>query len=274
MYEWDAKEYFKNSSQQRKWAKELMGKLKLRGDERVLDIGCGDGKVTAEIAKSLTKGSILGIDSSQGMVNFAREKFLEKQIPNLAFKTIDVKYMSFENEFDIVFSNACLHWIIDHLLVLKKISMSLNPGGRILIQMGGKGNATEIIEVLNEMLQDNKWNEFFDGFAFPYGFYGVEEYKQWLSEAGLSIIRIELLPKDMTHKGKEGLSSWIRTTWLPYTQRLPEELQEEFIGELADRYIEKYPLDKDGLVHVAMVRLEVEAEKKDPRISTFTKKDS
>ncbi|MFC1923888.1 methyltransferase domain-containing protein [Chloroflexota bacterium] len=262
MYEWDAQEYHESSSQQQKWAKELINKLKLKGDERVLDIGCGDGKVTAEIARSLTKGSILGVDSSEEMVSFARENYFKKHIPNLSFKMVDVKHMSFDNEFDVVFSNACLHWVIDHLSILKNICRSLNPGGAILIQMGGKGNAAEIIEILNEMLQGEKWNEFFNGFSFPYGFYGVEEYKQWLNEAGFTAIRVELIPKDMTHEGKEGLSSWIRTTWLPYTQRLPQELQEEFINELAGRYIEKYPLDMDGLVHVAMVRLEVEAEKR------------
>jgi len=261
VYEWDAKEYHRSSSQQQKWAIELIGKLKLKGNERVLDIGCGDGKVTAEIARSLTRGSIIGIDSSQEMIRFAQDNYLEKNVQNLSFMTIDVKDMSFSNEFDVVFSNACLHWVVGHLPVLKNISKSLNPGGKILIQMGGKGNVAETIDVLNEMIQDKKWHKYFDEFPFPYGFYGVEEYKQWLKETGLRAIRVELIPKDMVHEGKEGLSSWIRTTWLPYTQRLPEELQEEFINEIADSYIKKYPLDKDAFVHVAVVRLEVEAER-------------
>lgn len=205
----------------------------------------------------------MGIDSSQEMIRFAQENFPLDKFPNLSFKKIDVREMPFDNEFDVVFSNACLHWVIDHLPVLIKIKKSLKSGGRILIQMGGKGNAANIFEVLEEMFQNEKWGRFFNRFPFPYGCYGVEEYKQWLNEAGLKTIRVELIPKDMAHKGKEGLLGWIRTTWLPYIQRLPEELQEKFINELADRYIEKYPLDKAGFVHIAMMRLEVEAEKKD-----------
>ncbi|MFH1441986.1 MAG: methyltransferase domain-containing protein [Candidatus Omnitrophota bacterium] len=261
IYNWDAKEYHKSSSEQQKWAKELIGKLNLRGDERVLDIGCGDGKVSVEIAKCLPKGFVLGIDNSQEMIRFALKNFPPEKFSNLVFEKIDAIDLPFDNEFDIVFSNACLHWVIDHLSVLKRIKKSLKQGGgKVLIQMGGKGNAAKILEVLEEMLKENRWSKFYNGFAFPYGFYEAEEYKRWLNEAGLKPTRIELIPKDMAHKGKEGLLGWIRTTWLPYIQRLPEELWEEFINELADRYIEKHPLDKDGFVHIAMIRLEVEAE--------------
>lgn len=263
MYEWDAKKYNENSSQQQKWARELLAKLKLKGNERVLDIGCGDGKVTMEISRYLTGGSILGIDNSQEMIGFAQNKFPPDQYHNLAFKKIDVRCLDFNNEFDVVFSNATLHWVIDHAPVLKKIERSLTPGGRALMQMGGKGNAAGIYDIFESMFQDARWKRFFDGFPSPYGFYGVEEYRQWLDDAGLKAHRVELIPKDMVHQGKKGLSGWIRTTWMPYTQRLPEELQEEFISELADRYIDKYPVDKDGFVHIAMIRLEVEFEKKD-----------
>jgi len=263
MYQWDAEEYRDNSSQQQRWAIELISKLRLKGDERVLDIGCGDGKVTVEIADFLVRGSIMGIDSSEEMISYARGKFPADKFPNVTFEKMDARDMSFSNEFDVVFSNATLHWVVDHPPVLGKIRESLNPRGRVVIQMGGKGNADSVLDIFEEMLKYKKWARFFNGFTFPYGFYGVEEYRQWLEESDLRSLRVELIPKDMTHKGKEGLSGWVRTTWLPYTQRLPEELQEDFIEELATRYIDRYPLDEDGLVHIAMVRLEVEAEKKD-----------
>ncbi len=126
--------------------------------------------------------------------------------------------------------------------------------------MGGKGNAAKILEVLEPMIESEKWSMYFTNFSFPYGFYGPEEYKEWLKQVGLKAKRIELIPKDMIHKGKEGLAAWIRTTWLPYTQRVPKELREEFIDELVDKYVEKHPLDSEGFVHVPMMRLEVEAE--------------
>lgn len=260
MYKWDAEEYHKNSSEQLKWAKELILKLQLKGSERVLDIGCGDGKVTAEIAKLLPNGSVLGVDNSEEQILFARKSFPSDRFPNVAFQVMDVRNMSFDREFDVVFSNATLHWVIDHLPVLKGIKKSLKPSGRILLQMGGRGNAAKILEILEKMMKSRKWSGCFTNFSFPYGFYGPEEYKEWLEQAGLEAKRVELIPKDMIHKGKEGLAAWIRTTWLPYTQRVPEGLREEFIKELVDKYVEKHPLDNNGYVHVPMVRLEVEAE--------------
>ncbi|MCP4750103.1 MAG: SAM-dependent methyltransferase, partial [Proteobacteria bacterium] len=73
--------------------------------------------------------------------------------------------------------------------------------------------------------------------------------------------RVELIPKDMVHNGQSGLEGWIRTTWLPYTLRIPSEQREGFINELASQYIEKNPADANGGVHVDMIRLEVEATK-------------
>jgi trans-aconitate 2-methyltransferase len=71
--------------------------------------------------------------------------------------------------------------------------------------------------------------------------------------------RLELISKDMTQKGKEGLAGWIRTTWLPYTEKIPANLQDEFIDEIINLYSKKFPIDENGLFHVKMVRLEVEA---------------
>ncbi len=258
MYKWDAKDYHKSSIEQQKWAQELILKLALKGSERVLDIGCGDGKVTADIAKKLPDGSILGIDNSEEMISFARDNFSPKTYPNLDFQLMDARNLNFINEFDVVFSNATLHWVIDHLSVLKGIKRSLKPGGRVLLQMAGKGNAAQILEVLQKIVDSGKWHGYFTDFAFPWGFYGAEEYNIWLKNAGLRAKRVELIPKDMTQKGKEGLSGWVRTTWLPYIQRVPEGRRDEFIEEIVNTYIKSYPPDNEGSIHVQMMRLEVE----------------
>ncbi|MFB0563557.1 MAG: trans-aconitate 2-methyltransferase [Candidatus Lokiarchaeia archaeon] len=259
MYKWDAEDYHKSSSEQQKWARELILKLKLKGNERVLDVGCGDGKVAAELAQQVPDGSVVGIDNSEQLIRFAQMSFPPDRYPNLTFEPMEAKQLIFDAEFDVVFSNACLHWIIDHLPVLKGIKKSLKPSGRILLQMGGKGNAAKILEVLKPMIESGKWSSYFTNFSFPYAFYGSKEYKEWLEQVGLKSKRIELIPKHMVHKGKGGLVAWIRTTWLPYTQRVPEELREEFIEELVDKYIKINPLDSEGFVHVPMMRLEVEA---------------
>lgn len=256
MYKWNAKDYHKSSAEQQKWARELILKLALKGNERVLDIGCGDGKVTAEIAKKLPDGSVLGIDNSIEMISFARDNF--SIYPNLAFQLVDARNMNFISEFDVVFSTTALHWVIDHLPVLRGIKRSLKPGGRVLLQMAGKGNAAEILEVLETIVYSKKWHGYFTDFAFPWAFYGKDEYNVWLKDVALKAKRVELIPKDMIQKGKEGLSGWIRATWLPYIQRVPEGRRDEFIGEIVERYIENYPPDNEGFIHVQMIRLEVE----------------
>lgn len=260
-YYWNASDYAKNSSQQQQWARELISKLNLRGNERLLDIGCGDGKITAEIASCLPDGQVIGVDNSDEMINLARNRYSSQTYSNLHFRVEDANRLPFCNEFDVVFSNAALHWVLDHLPVLQGIARSLKHEGKILLQMGGKGNAADVISILDDMILSKEWAMYFDGFGFPYGFYGPDDYRGWLDNVGLKPIRVELIPKDMIHQGRTGFSSWIRTTWLPYTQRLPESRREDFIGELVDAYTLEFPEDDRGFIHVRMIRLEVEALK-------------
>jgi len=260
-YSWDAKDYAAQSTNQQKWARELIVKLNLQDYEHILDIGCGDGKVTAEIASHLPKGKIIGIDNSSSMIELAQRNFPNTNYPNLYFELGDARTFLFSYQFDIIFSNAVLHWVIDHRPVLKKMYDCLKPGGRILLQMGGKGNAAEILNVLDEMMLEDQWKSYFMKYDFPYGFHGDKEYRTWLTETNFIIKNVELISKVMTHPDKERLEGWIRTTWLPYTQRIPETLREQFVRELATRYIQKQPPGPEGNIEIDMMRLEVEAEK-------------
>jgi trans-aconitate 2-methyltransferase len=261
-YQWNAVDYAQSSSIQQQWAHELIRQLRLKGNEKLLDIGSGDGKVTAEIASCLLSGSIIGIDSSDAMIALAQSKYPTDGFPNLRFQRGDASRLKFENEFDLVFSNATLHWIIDQRSVLQGIYKSLKHGGKILLQMGGRGNAANVLAVFDKLIETNEWRSFFQGFTFPYGFYDAEEYRQWVYEAGFHEIRIELIPKDAIHKDRAAFKAWIRTTWLPYTQRVPKEKRDIFIAQLADDYLQHHSVDEHGRVHVNMMRLEVEAVKR------------
>jgi len=129
------------------------------------------------------------------------------------------------------------------------------------VQTAGKGNAQDIILILTDLLTENQWKQYFEGFSFPYGFFSAEEYRAFLLEAGLKPLRLELFPRDMKHAGKEGLAGWIRTTWLPYTERLPVKLRDLFVKEIVCRYLKNHAIGADGVVHLGMIRLEVEAYK-------------
>ena len=261
-YKWDAREYEKHSQGQQKWARELIEKISLKGTENVLDLGCGDGKVTAEISEIVSKGSIIGVDNSAGMIKLARDKHSTAIYPNLSFQAMDALNLNFNDCFDLIFSNAVLHWVKDQKPVIKGMFKSLKQGGRVLIQMGGKGNAAGIVDVLSELQTEKKWHSYFNEFNFPFCFPGTDEYKSLLQNYGFTLNRIELIPKKMQHGGIEDLKGWIRTTWLPYTERVPEEERESFIDIVAKKYIDRYSANSKGIINVQMMRLEVEAVKK------------
>ena len=256
-YKWDAREYEKHSLGQQKWARELIEKILLKGTENVLDIGCGDGKVTAEISKLVRKGSIIGIDNSGEMIKLASDRHSAAKYPNLSFKKMDAGNLQFNERFDLIFSNAVLHWIKNQKPVIKGMFKSLKKGGKVLIQMGGKGNAAGIVDVLSELKTEKKWCPYFDEFNFPFYFPGTNEYKTLLLDFGFTLKRIELIPKKMDHRGIDALKGWIRTTWLPYTERIPEEERESFIDIVSKKYILRNTPNSKGIINVQMVRLEV-----------------
>ncbi len=253
---WNAKDYAKNSSAQESWANELLSKLALQGNEHLLDIGCGDGKITFSIAQKLINGSVTGIDRSKNMIELAKDQF---NLPNLTFFTMDATEISITEKFDVAFSNATLHWVKDHKSVLSGLKKHLNKNAKILFQMGGYGNAQEILEVVNQVIESEKWKPYFDNFSFPYRFCKIQDYEKWLPEAGYGATRVELISKDMVHENIEGLKGWLRTTWFPYTDQLPENKKEEFLSLVVNEYTKAHPVDAEGKTHVNMVRLEVAA---------------
>ena len=258
-YDWNADDYKRHSKGQKKWADELLTKIDLLGNEKVLDLGCGDGKITVELAKKVPNGFVIGGDYSVAMIDLASKEHY-KPNANYSFEIVDAKKLKYQSEFDFIFSNAALHWVIDHRPVVQGLFRALKPGGKILLQMGGRGNAAGPIKVLDKMISTD-WAKYFKDFQFPYGFYGTEEYSKLLTENGFRIIRNILIPKDMIHQTRADFEGWIRTTWLPYTQRLPEEKRKDFIKELTDRYLAQFPMDSEKRIHVAMVRIEIEALK-------------
>lgn len=260
---WDPKTYTKSSSAQKIWAEELLSKVSIRGDEKILDIGCGDGKITAGISCLVPRGPVVGLDNSLEMLSFARSQFPAEEWPSLQFQQGDARDLPYDNQFDLILSFAALHWVFDHRPVLAGIRRSLRRQGRVFMQFGGKGNAASVLDIAGELILEDKWSRYFEGFSFPYAFYGPEEYRAWMDASGLRTVRVELLQKDMVQRGREGLASWIESTWLPYIERVPEELRSDFIWAVVERYIRLHPPDENGDVHVRMVRLEVEAWKDD-----------
>ena len=277
---WNAAAYAANSAVQQSWARELIAKLKLRGDEHILDVGCGDGKITAELAHAVPRGAVVGMDASAEMISFARKTFPPAKISNLKFQVCDAREINLVGrvtpcapavskprptfdaaKFHLVFSNAALHWVDDHEAILHGTASVLKSGGRLLISCGGKGNAHDVFLAIRPVMRLKRWREFFRKMPLPYFFYAPSDYEKWLPKSGFKINAVKLAPKDAAYDGAEGFATWLRTTWLPFTQRVPENLRAEFIVAVTQRYLAKHPPDANNQIHVRMVRLEIDAVK-------------
>jgi trans-aconitate methyltransferase len=263
MYHWNAADYARHSAGQERWAWELIGKAAFAPDDRVLDVGCGDGRITAVIARLVPEGTVVGMDLSPVMVKHALGQFPASEFPNLTFTEADARALPFERAFTFVFSNAALHWVRDHRPVIAGIARALVPGGRCLLQMGGRGMGADVIRAFNEIARQPAWSRWYDGFESTYGFHGDDDYRVWLAEAGLEAERVELIPKDMVHADRAAFVGWLRTAWHPYTSPVPGERRADLLELVADRYLDAHPPDAEGRVHVVAIRLEVQARRVD-----------
>ena len=174
---------------------------------------------------------------------------------------MDARKIKFAQSFDVIFSNAALHWVDDHEKILRGAASVLKSGGRLVVSSGGKGNAHDVFLALRPEMRLKRWRNFFRKMPAPYFFYSPGDYEKWLPKFGFKIHALKLAPKDATYGGTEGFATWLRTTWIPYIQRVQENLREEFISAVTARYAAKHPPDADGKIHVKMVRLEIDAIK-------------
>ena len=134
-HEFDGKKYAAASAHQKEWGAKLIQELSISGTERILDLGCGDGALTSQLA-ALTQGTVIGIDASHGMIEAAKSH----QADNLSFEVYDINSLDFESEFDVVFSNAALHWIKSHKALLGNVFRALKSGGILKFNFAGDGN--------------------------------------------------------------------------------------------------------------------------------------
>ena len=260
---WDPVDYHEHSYPQYAFALELIERLRLNGDERILDVGCGDGKVTAALATRVPRGSVLGIDVSTEMIVFARTMFPTSAHPNLSFFYGDAAKLTFRHEFDIVVAFASLHWIKDLSTALRGIKQSLAPGGHFFAQLVAKRHATaEVTSPLHrarkEVMDRPAWRTYFDGFE-QHRAYSADECEQLLRDAGFVLRRCEFVTVEVTHQDADALKGYARSTWHRYTDRIPPQKRDALLNEVVQRCIELSPADRSGRIHVHASMLEIDA---------------
>jgi ubiquinone/menaquinone biosynthesis C-methylase UbiE len=220
---WDGKYYQKHAKPQHASGVAALANYQFRGDEWILDIGCGDGKTSAKIAEQVPRGRVVGIDTSTSMLAVAKQAY--GNIKNLEFHLQDAMVMHFEQKFDLVVSFFAMHWIKDQAAVLKNVYQVLKPGGRVIMRMSG-GNQPEIDEVFKR----EPWKTLIKKQAW----HGktTQEYEQMLQELGFEIIEARTVWGTRVYPNFQALVDGLMI-WVPHETGLPAKQAEQFAQELA-----------------------------------------
>ena len=222
---WDGRDYERHSSHQRAWGSDLIGQLSLHGDERILDLGCGDGSLTRLLAERVPRGSVVGIDAAAQMLDAARDKCG----PNMAVRHLDITDLNDETAFDVVFSNASLHWVHDHAVVLQAIHRALRPGGLLLAQFGCDGNCPNLLACLRHQMAISPFSEAFAVFRWPWFFPTLPAYEDLLRDSPFTEWRVWMQRRDQRFPSADAMVGWIDNPCLiPFVQALPAGLRKSF----------------------------------------------
>jgi trans-aconitate 2-methyltransferase len=233
MSEWQGAEYEGVATLQQWLADKSLASLTLAGTERVLDVGCGNGKVTAEIAARLPGGSALGVDPSHDMVEFARRTHVA---PNLAFEVGDARTLSYRGRFDLVVSFNALHWVHEQDAALRGIHASLRPGGRAFLQMVSRGEREPLEDVIEEVCASPRWAASFAGHSAPHVHFAPDDYRAMAAAAGFRVEGIDVMDGSWDFRTREAFAHWAHATFVFWAGELPEDRRDAFIEDVLDRY--------------------------------------
>jgi trans-aconitate methyltransferase len=218
--QWNARLYDDRHSFVWKMAAGLLDLLEAKPDERILDLGCGTGHLTSQIAASGAR--VVGVDRSPDMIQQAREKY-----PNLPFEVMDAREIAFPEPFDAIFSNATLHWIKEPEKVIAGIVKSLKPGGRFVAEFGGKGNVAALMVAI-----ERAWHELeLPGpAANPWYYPSVAEYSGLLDKHGLEVTYATLFERPTPlDDGELGLRNWLSMFGGVFVEKLTPDQREQAI---------------------------------------------
>ncbi len=255
--QWDGEQYLNNSNLQYKWANSYIQKFQLSGWEKILDIGCGDGRITAIIAQSVPNGFVLGIDASESMIQVAQDLKNKINLKNLDFIKRDAIQLGFENEFDFIVSFSCFHWIPDHLAALQEVEKALKPGGKVFLYFAPDHGRDRFDHAIYAVVTSPKWAPYFSDFSNPFSLVTPSQFTTYAEEAHLLLKRIEIITVDEVFPSKAAFSAWM-TGWMSHLKQLPKELHQEFLEEIIDCYLKKHPIDTENKLHYIDYWMEVE----------------
>lgn len=225
--EWDAATYDRISEPQARWGAHLLTRLDLAGDERVLDAGCGSGRVTEMLAERLPQGRLVALDRSQNMLDEAAKR-LERFGSRIEYVCADLAGpLPLGEPVEAVFSSATFHWVPDQDGLFHNLAAVARPGARLVAQCGGEGNIASVMEALLQVG---------DGWDGPWSYPGVEETRQRLEASGWVEVETWLHDEPTRFEAGPPFETYLRTVILrAHVDRLPEERRDDFVRAVAAR---------------------------------------
>jgi trans-aconitate 2-methyltransferase len=235
--EWDGDTYDRISAPMEALGREVLARLDLRGEEVVLDAGCGSGRVTELLAKRLPRGRVIAVDESPSMADAARRRLGS----GADVRVVDLLELDLEEPVDAILSTATFHWISDHDTLFRALHSALRPGGRLAAQCGGEGNIHVLRGRARELLARDPYAEHFAGWRAPWNYAGPEQTRERLHAAGFASAECWLTPspRQLEHP-REFLATVI---FEPHVRQLPEQLRERFLDELLEHLGEPVIVD-------------------------------
>lgn len=243
--EWDASTYQRISVPHEEWAEAVLARLPLRGDETVLDAGCGTGRVTRMLVERLPEGRVIAVDGSAAMVEKVREVIRPQDRAEVA----DLTALKLGEQVDAVVSSAVFHWIHDHELLFRRLRSTLRPGGRLVAQCGGAGNIEEFRRASAAVAAGEPYAGHLADTEDAWNYATPEETEARLRAAGFDSVRCWLEPWEVIPPEP---AAFVRTVVLgPHVDQLPAGLRDGFVADVLAEAGE--PL------HLGYVRLNIEA---------------
>jgi len=247
---WDPERYRRNAAFVTAYGEPVLDLLAPKPGERILDLGCGEGGLTAKIAAR--GAAVVGVDASPEQAAACRARGIDARV-------MDGAHLAFDRAFDAVFSNAALHWIKDPDAVIDGVWRALKPGGRFVAECGGEGNVASVRgELAAAMAQRGIDPAAVDPWYFP----SVAEYRARLEQRGFTVRSITLIPRPTVLPGR--LADWLETLAECFLRHVPKAEQEGFKSALEERLRDRL-CDRAGVWTVDYVRLRFAADKPEER---------
>ncbi len=257
-FEFDGEKYKKASAHQKEWANKILKELNLKGNETILDLGCGDGKITNQLAEMVPAGQVIGIDASSGMIETALK---EKKLQNVHFEKKDINEINYLNKFDLIFSNATLHWIKDHNKLLKNVYNALKNNGLLRFNFAADGNCSNFYEVIRQVIAQKQYEQYFKNFSWPWFMPSIEDYRQLAGQTEFSKIEIWGENADRYFESSEVMVRWIdQPSIVPFLKCIPESERKKFRDYVVEEMIDKTQ-QEDGTCFETFRRINVMAKK-------------